>query len=453
MLTALSGMQVPAEETAPADSAVFAADILPQNPTVPETGAVTAAEDAQSHSVHFNTGSGPLKIAEQIRAQIKAAAQMQMHEEQIASLNETMSHTQFLLTGETELLQDVPESETEFLEETETEYHEEETETESEVWPVDLGESVPSDAVSDASAENDSPDSPEVSDEADSAAQPRPRRGAISVPALGYINIARVNLYDYRMIRTYPLPSLPKDLHRLYDKLKELTGGFEGEWSVYVQNLSTNQSLVFNDKALNSASVMKLFIMETVYEAFDNGTMTRDGDMVYLLRNMIINSSNDSSNRLLTILGDGDLAAGIAKVNDFILRHGYTSETAIHNGFQDPATTLDADHPNVVRAKDVGLLLSRVYNREFISRRVCNEIEQMMLEQGTRYKIPRGVPDWVDVGNKSGETSDTANDAAVVYASSVDYILVVLSHGWSNENAANDNVVKVSALVYDFFEN
>ena len=54
--------------------------------------------------------------------------------------------------------------------------------------------------------------------------------------------------------------------------------------------------------------------------------------------------------------------------------------------------------------------------------------------------------------NKSGETSDTANDAAVVYGPTADYILVVLSHGWTSENAANENVVKVSQLVYSFFE-
>ena len=74
-----------------------------------------------------------------------------------------------------------------------------------------------------------------------------------------------------------------------------------------------------------------------------------------------------------------------------------------------------------------------------------------MLDQATRFKIPRGVPEGVEVGNKSGETSDTANDAAFVYGPDIDYILVVLSHGWTSENAANENVVKVSQLVYNFF--
>ena len=85
----------------------------------------------------------------------------------------------------------------------------------------------------------------------------------------------------------------------------------------------------------------------------------------------------------------------------------------------------------MVRARDVGQLLADIYDRRFISRKVCNEIEQMMLEQATRFKIPRGVPEGVEVGNKSGETSDTANDAAVVYGPTADYILVVLSHGWT----------------------
>lgn len=437
MLAALTGMAVPAEEPMPADSAVSVAENIP-------------------------SGADPIGIAQKIRAQIEDAAMQLIHEKQIESLNESMSHTQFLLTGESEvLLSEAPE--TEFAEETETEYPEE---TEQEKWPVEMAPAVQADTAFDAADKEGetevSPDDPSAETETSSdedaaeASEETPslriRRGALAVPDPGNVNIARVNPYDYRMIRSYPLPLLPKDLHRLYDQLQELLSGFEGEWSVYVQNLSTNQTLVLNDTALNSASVMKLFIMETVYEAFDNGSLTRDEDMVYLLRSMIINSSNESSNRLLNILGDGDLATGIARVNDFISRHGYTPQTVIHNGFQDPAATLDPDTPNVVRARDVGLLLSRVYNREFISRKVCNEIESMMLEQGTRYKIPRGVPDGVDVGNKSGETSDTANDAAVVYSPGVDYILVVLSHGWTNENAANENVVKVSQLVYGFFD-
>ena len=352
------------------------------------------------------------------------------------------------------------------MDETETEWVEE-TETESETWPVKMGEQLWSGSASDDTAD-DTPaqeaqteaateGSAESEENAESAEAdsflPAQKRGMLTVPDLKTVNIARIHPFDYRMLRSYPLPTIPKDMHRLYDEVQELVSGFEGDWSVYVQNLSTNQTMVLNDRPLMSASVMKLYIMETVYEAFAAGTVPRNEDTVYLLRNMIINSSNESSNRLLEILGNGDLAAGVSKVNDFILSHGYTPETVIYNGFQDPAATLDENHQNMVRARDVGHLLADIYDRQFISRKVCNEIEQMMLEQATRFKIPRGVPEGVEVGNKSGETSDTANDAAVIYGPSADYILVVLSHGWTDENTANENVVKVSQLIYSYFEN
>lgn len=442
ILTALTVMDVPAADTDPVDSAVSAEDLF--NWKLP-------------------AGSGPIRAAQYIRQQIEAAAEQIAHEAQVESLTDTMNHTQFLLTGESELL-NIPETESAYMDETETEWVEE-TETESETWPVKMGEQLWSGSASDDTAD-DTPaqeaqteaateGSAESEENAESAEAdsflPAQKRGMLTVPDLKTVNIARIHPFDYRMLRSYPLPTIPKDMHRLYDEVQELVSGFEGDWSVYVQNLSTNQTMVLNDRPLMSASVMKLYIMETVYESFENGTMPRNEDTVYLLRNMIINSSNESSNKLLKILGGDDLAAGIAKVNDFIRRHGYTPETAIYNGFQDPATTIDPDHFNQLRARDVGQLLAGIYRREFISRKVCNEIEQMMLDQATRYKIPRGVPEGVEVGNKSGETSDTANDAAFVYAPDIDYILVVLSHGWTSENAANENVVKVSQLVYNFF--
>ena len=199
---------------------------------------------------------------------------------------------------------------------------------------------------------------------------------------------------------------------------------------------------------------MKLFIMETVYEAFDRGDLPRNEDTVYLLRSMIINSSNESSNRLLTLLGDGDIAAGVARVNEFIRLRGFSDGTIEYNGFEDPAASLDPDHPNQITAKDVGLMLGRIYRRSFISRKICNEIEQMMLDQATRYKIPRGLPEGegAQCGNKSGETDTIANDAAVVYGPTTDYILVVLSNDWSSEDTANAQIAEVSRTVYQFFE-
>ncbi|MBQ4176874.1 MAG: hypothetical protein II640_05350, partial [Lachnospiraceae bacterium] len=245
ILTALTVMDVPASDTDPADSAVSAEDLF---------------------SSDLPAGSGPVRVAQYIRRQIEEAAEQIAHEAQVESLTDTMNHTQFLLTGESEFLNGKdPDAESAYMDETETEWVEE-TETEPEIWPVEMGEPLWS-----ASASGDTPaQEPQTEAATEGSAEPEEnaqtaetetslpaqKRGMLTVPDLQSVNIARIHPFDYRMLRSYPLPTIPKDMHRLYDEVQELVSGFEGDWSVYVQNLSTNQTMVLNDRPMMSASVM-----------------------------------------------------------------------------------------------------------------------------------------------------------------------------------------------------
>ena len=203
---------------------------------------------------------------------------------------------------------------------------------------------------------------------------------------------------------------------------------------------------------MKSVSVMKLFIMAAVYDQIDQGNLERTEETVSLLRSMIIDSSNEAANRLLLKLGDGSYAEGVAAVNRFVQLHGYSSGTHEYNGFQDSSSYVDPSHFNQIMAKDIGLLLSRIYYREFISRAVCNEIESMMLDQKTRYKIPKGIPEGILVGNKTGEMDSVQNDAAVIYGRDVDFVIVVLSMDvWDKDTACQD-IQEISRIAYDFFE-
>ena len=280
----------------------------------------------------------------------------------------------------------------------------------------------------------------------------RPRHAAIAVPQIQNMNSARICLYDYRMLRSYPLAVLPKDMHILYDKIRNTVSSYNGTWSVYIGNLSTGQALIVGDRPMKSASVMKLFIMAAVYDQIDQGNLERTEETVSLLRSMIIDSSNEAANRLLLKLGDGSYAEGVAAVNRFVQLHGYSSGTHEYNGFQDSSSYVDPSHFNQIMAKDIGLLLSRIYYREFISRAVCNEIESMMLDQKTRYKIPKGIPEGILVGNKTGEMDSVQNDAAVIYGRDVDFVIVVLSMDvWDKDTACQD-IQEISRIANDFFE-
>ena len=253
-------------------------------------------------------------------------------------------------------------------------------------------------------------------------------------------------------LRGYTLPEIKpeKTMTGLEQELAGQLSEYEGEWSVYVKNLSTDEAFVLNDQPMKSASVMKLFIMGTVYKAFECGELERTEEIMSLMNKMISYSDNASSNELLSRLGSGSYADGIEKVNAFIKEYGFSDMTMEYNGFDDSATIMNPEHFNQVTAKDCGKLLEDIYRRIWVSRGVSNEIEDMLLAQQTRYKIPAGLPESVLCGNKTGEMDATENDAAIIYAKDCDYILVVLSNGWSSKDQAITRIQSVSSLVYDY---
>ena len=253
-------------------------------------------------------------------------------------------------------------------------------------------------------------------------------------------------------LRGYTLPEIKpeKTMAGLEQALTERLSEYEGEWSVYVKNLSTDESFVLNDQPMKSASVMKLFIMGTVYKAFESGELERTEEIMSLMNKMISYSDNASSNALLSRLGNGSYADGIEQVNAFIKEYGFSDMTVEYNGFDDSATVMNPEHFNQVAAKDCGKLLEDIYRRTWVSRGISNEIEDMLLAQQTRYKIPAGLPEGVLCGNKTGEMDTTENDAAIIYAEDCDYILVVLSNGWSSKDQAITRIQSVSSQVYAY---
>ena len=170
-----------------------------------------------------------------------------------------------------------------------------------------------------------------------------------------------------------------------------------------------------------------------------------------LVNDMISYSDNAASNELLYRLGDSSYEAGIAEVNAFIEEYDFSDFTVEYNGFNDPNTNTGTGNYNQVAADDCGKLLEDIYRREWVNREVSMEIEEMMLNQNTRYKIPAGLPEGVLCGNKTGEMDNTQNDAAIVYSDACDYILVVLSSDWNSSDEAISRIQNLSSEVYEYF--
>ncbi len=242
--------------------------------------------------------------------------------------------------------------------------------------------------------------------------------------------------------------------------LTEMIGGEDGTWSIYVKNLDTDVSIVINDEPVYAASLIKLFVMEKTFRDMD---MLIDNDAAYTgseeesrqkimttLENMIEISDNESYNELVRIESSSrSFSEGCTIINNY-LQDSIYSETRIYHTLSPSNTEEEriSSNRNHTSAVDCGMLLEAIYDGTCVSEDASSQMLDLLLAQQTRGKIPAGVPEDIEVANKTGETDETQHDAAIVYGEDTDYILCVLSDEVPDSNAAASLIREISSEVY-----
>ncbi len=223
-------------------------------------------------------------------------------------------------------------------------------------------------------------------------------------------------------------------------------------WAVSMEDMKSGISLSFNEESeVLSASVIKVFIMATIYdkvcypkdeESAVDYQESYEGELKSLLTAMITVSDNDAANRCIEICGGGDFARGAQVINDFCHQHGYVN---VHVGrrFLDPAPTDD----NYISAKACRMLLSDIYHGKCVNEEADAKMLELLKGQQLRHKIPAGLPSGFTSGNKTGEMplgyglGCIENDIAIIFSPEHDYALVVLSSDLEGRNDEADHVI------------
>ena len=210
---------------------------------------------------------------------------------------------------------------------------------------------------------------------------------------------------------------------------------------------------------MQSASVIKAFIMATVYDKLvypnEGTTISSDYESALkpLLTSMITVSDNDAANSLVRCLGNGDANAGMQKVNAFCQEHGYTNTSMgrlllASNEFGD----------NYTSVRDCGRFLKEIYQ-------ICNgtatngtlshaaDMYALLKQQQRTNKIPAAMPAGVHVANKTGELSNVENDAGIIYDTAKDKDLVIcfMSQNLNDTAAAQNTIAQVSRTIYSYY--
>ena len=243
-------------------------------------------------------------------------------------------------------------------------------------------------------------------------------------------------------------------MDNLLNQVQSLLPADNGTWSVYVCNLLKDSDGTINDTPMQAASLIKLYIMGTVYENYDELAQSHSSDgLDQNISAMISVSDNDAANTLVKWLGNDDAAAGMAKVNAFCQAHGFTS-TQMNRLLL--ASKENGD--NYTSAKDCGTFLKQIYqivNGTIPSSTLANA-EAMYFQlktQQRKNKIPAQLPEGVGTANKTGELDTVENDAAIIFdtAKGIDLVVCFMSQDLTDTGAAQNTIAADARAIYGYY--
>ena len=243
-------------------------------------------------------------------------------------------------------------------------------------------------------------------------------------------------------------------MDNLLNQVQSLLPTDNGTWSVYVCNLLKDSDGTINDTPMQAASLIKLYIRGAVYENY--GTIAQSHNSEEIDSNisaMISVSDNDAANTLVNWLGNGNDAAGMAKVNNFCQEHGFTS-TQMNRLLLAGKENGD----NYTSVKDCGTFLKQIYqvvNGTLPSSTLANADAMyfQLKTQQRKNKIPAQLPEGVGTANKTGELDTVENDAAIIYdtAKGIDLVVCFMSQDLTDTGAAQSTIAADARAIYGYY--
>lgn len=238
--------------------------------------------------------------------------------------------------------------------------------------------------------------------------------------------------------------------------------GSQGDYAIVIKNLKTGESYFKNEnKAYETGSLYKLWVMATAYKQIQEGTLMKDE----LLEDSIVNlnrkfsiSPNDAEmtsgtidmtvseaiKQMITISHNyGAMLLTdkikLSSIENFLKLNGFVS-SALGNGIDPPKST----------ALDISQFLEKLYKGELADLTYTTEMLDTLKAQTFDGGLPKYLPEQTVVANKTGDIGWFKHDAGIIFSEKGDYIIVVMSESESPAGA-QDRIALISKAVYEYF--
>lgn len=191
-----------------------------------------------------------------------------------------------------------------------------------------------------------------------------------------------------------------------------------------------------NDDSMISASVIKIFIMDYIYEKNVSGQVATSGESLgNLCQRMIQSSDNAATNTIIDSLGMDTL-------NSFFISSGYSATCLERKMLDEQARS--AGKENYTSLTDTMTFLKKMYKNKDSA--PYSTMLELMMGQQIRTKIPSKLPAGTLVANKTGELSSVENDVGLVLDQNQPFAIVVLSNGVSDTESMRSAIGNFTLL-------
>ena len=255
----------------------------------------------------------------------------------------------------------------------------------------------------------------------------------------------------------------------LTKKLETLVDNFNGTVAFVIEDLATGLELVANeDKSIPSASMVKIPIMAACFYAVSDGRLRLDETMrlersdktsgsgvlkdekpgtTYTIEELIILMVSQSDNTAANMLTN---RLGMQYLNESFKRMGL-KDTNISRVMMD-FDSRSAGIENYTTARDMALLLEKMYEGRLIDPAVSKRCLTILAMQKVNDRIPKRLPAGTVISHKTGLENMICHDAGIVYTAKGNFLICVLTkHRYKSARPSKKVIADIARTVYDSY--
>ncbi len=238
--------------------------------------------------------------------------------------------------------------------------------------------------------------------------------------------------------------------------------GKKGTYGVAILNLKTGEEYFENEHLhFESASLYKLWVMGLVYKRIENGSLKEDAVLSDSVENLNrkFNIDSETAERKeggITLSLKTAVAQMISKSDNYSAllltsKLGLSNLQKYLNDYSfDDSKVGGADSLPETSANDILQFFYKLYYGELGDKNSSEEMASVLRQQVLNEKLPKYLPENLQIGHKTGELGTFSHDAGIVYSENGPYIIVVLSDA-PVKKTADETIAQISKDVYDYF--